>query len=315
LATPGRIVDQHFNSKTITAQYILFLVLDEADRLLDRGFEAEITAISSQIPEKRQTLLFTATLSDDVSKLTHKILKPDAVKVSVDMFLELSPTLTQEFVKIKDDRQRMLIVIALCQNRCRTKTLVFLPTKQLAHEMSLLFNYAGIPAGELHADLPQTGRQQSVEQFIQNKVNVLLASDLAARGLDIPDIEFVINYNIPTQIERYVHRVGRTARAGRTGVAISLVGEAHEKQIKRKMVKNSKGKVVPKLIVPAELLAKARAVVDQFHEKVEHDVKAEEEAKIKRAQENEVRRMKVLLDVEEEIPAKTTAEKPKKRKK
>jgi ATP-dependent RNA helicase DDX27 len=163
VATPGRIVDQHFNSKTITAQYILFLVLDEADRLLDRGFEAEITAISSQIPEKRQTLLFTATLSDDVSKLTHKILKPDAVKVSVDMFFELSPTLTQEFVKIKDDQQRMLIVIALCQNRCRTKTLVFLPTKQLAHEMSLLFNYVGIPAGELHADLPQTGRQQSGE--------------------------------------------------------------------------------------------------------------------------------------------------------
>jgi ATP-dependent RNA helicase DDX27 len=314
VATPGRIVDQLFNSKTITADHILFFVLDEADRLLDRGFEAELTAINSKIPEKRQTLLFTATLSDEVSKLMHKILKSDAVRVSVDMFLELSPTLTQEFVKVKDEKQRLPVLVALCQNLCRAKTLVFLPTKQLAHEVSLLFNHAGIAAAELHADLPQAVRQESVVNFTQNKVRILLASDLAARGLDIPDIEYVVNYTIPTQIERYVHRVGRTARAGRPGVAISIIGAAHEKQIKRKMVKNSKGTVVPKLVVPPELLGKARAMVEAFDAQVQADIKAEEEAKLKRAQENEVRRMKVLLDVEEEIPAKTTAEKAKKRK-
>jgi ATP-dependent RNA helicase DDX27 len=312
-ATPGRIVDQLFNSKTITVDHILIYVLDEADRLLGRGFEAELTAMNSKLPGSHQTLMFTATFSDSVQKLAAKVQKRDAVKVSIDIFCELSENLTQQFVKVKTEDKRLLALVALCQNQCRQKTLVFLPTKLLAHQIALLFNYIGLKAAELHADLPQPERRASVERFTGNEVRILLASDLAARGLDIPDVEFVINYTGPTEIERYIHRVGRTARAGRKGTAVLLVREAHEKQIKRRMSKNAKGPV-EKVIIPPELMEKARDVIGSFQAKVDEDLKKEEEERVKRVQENELRKMKALLDVEEEIPAKEKDEKPKSRK-
>jgi ATP-dependent RNA helicase DDX27 len=197
---------------------------------------------------------------------------------------------------------------------CRSKTLVFVPTKALAHNAALLFNHAGIPAAELHADLPQPMRQDSVQRFVTGDVNVLLASDLAARGLDIPDIAFVVNYSVPTKIERYIHRVGRTARAGKPGAAISLIREAHERQIQRKMTKRSPEGTVVKLTIPHDLIDRAREVVAQFQDLVDQELRQEEEDRLKRQQENELRRMRELLDVEEEIPAKTANEKPKKRK-
>jgi ATP-dependent RNA helicase DDX27 len=314
IATPGRIIDQLFNAKTITGDHVQVLVLDEADRLLERGFEAELTALCGRLPAGRQTLLFTATLSDDVHKLIPKILRPDAARVAVDMFGQLSPTLVQQFVKVKDGATRLPILIALCRHMCQSKTLVFLPTKALAHTTALLFNHARIPAAELHADLPQPTRQDSVQRFTNGDVGVLLASDLAARGLDIPDIAFVINYSLPTQIERYIHRVGRTARAGKPGTAISLVGVPHEKQIQRKMAKRAPQGTVVKLTIPHDILAEARDVVAEFQGIVDQELKQEEEEKAKRQQENELRRMKELLDVEEEIPAKSRNEKPKRRK-
>ena len=311
-ATPGRIVDQLFKMKTITAEHIIYYVLDEADRLLGRGFEAELKAINSSLPEKHQTLLFTATMSDQVRNLTKEVQKADAAKVAIDMYLELSPTLKQMFVKVKAEERRMPILVALVRNMCRKKTIVFFPTKLLAHQAALMFNFMdskGLKsAAELHADLPQAERQASVDRFKNDEVRVLLASDLAARGLDIPDIEYVINYTIPTEIERYIHRVGRTARAGRSGTAISLVLEPHEKQIQRKMTKHSKPGTVEKLQIPNELLEKAREQMKEYQVRVDEEIAKEEEEKVRRAQENEVRRMKAILDVEEEIPQMTKQE-------
>jgi ATP-dependent RNA helicase DDX27 len=219
------------------------------------------------------------------------------------MFLELSPNLKQQYIKVKYEEKRLPTLIALCQNECRRKTLVFLPTKQLAHQVSLLFNHAGMKTAELHADISQSERRAAVEKFAKNEVKILLASDLAARGLDIPDIEYVINYTGPSEIERYIHRVGRTARNGKSGVAILLVGNAHEKQIRRKMSKNAKGGA-EKVRVAKELMDKAEKIVHEFQEKVEEDLKVEEEERLKRVQENEMRRMKALLDVEEEVLSK-----------
>jgi superfamily II DNA/RNA helicase len=177
---------------------------------------------------------------------------------------------------------------------------VFLPTKQLAHQVSLLFNHAGIPAAELHADLCQADRTSAVERFTRNEVKILLASDLAARGLDISDIEYVINYTGPSEIERFIHRVGRTARNGKKGTAVLLVGDANEKQIKRKMSKNAKGPV-ERVRIERDLMEKAEKVVAEYQEEIEEELKREEEARLKRVQDNEMRKMKALLDVEEEV--------------
>ena len=228
IATPGRFIDSIFNSKLLKPDHIQFFVLDEADRLLGHGFEAELTKINSILPEKHQTLLFTATLSDEVSKMCKKVQK-DAEIVSINPFLEVSPTLHQYFIKIKSPERRLPTLVALIENKCRKKTLVFLPTKALAHQYHLMFKYLGIRTGELHADLPMPDRTKTIEDFQTDKIRILLASDLAARGLDIPNINYVVNYTIPNEIERYIHRVGRTARAGQPGVAFSLVGDAYEK--------------------------------------------------------------------------------------
>lgn len=301
-ATPGRIVDQLFNSQTISGEHIKYYVLDEADRLLGRGFEAELTAINTKLPEKHQTLLFTATLSDQVNKLIGKVQK-DTHKITVDVFMELSPTLTQQFVKVKKFEKRLPVLVALCKNLCRKKTIVFFPTKQLAHYAALLFNYAGIKAAELHANLSQTERNNSIQEFSEDKVRILLASDLAARGLDIPDIKYVINYTIPNEIERYIHRVGRTARANKEGTAISFYGEPHEKKIKKKVEKKTPEQSQELKIEP-DLIEKAVEIINKFDEKVKQDMEKEELAKEKRKEEAELKRMKQLLDIEEEVPSK-----------
>lgn len=312
-ATPGRIVDQLFKSKTIDGENIQYYVLDEADRLLDRGFEAELRAINSKLPEDHQTLLFSATISDQIHKIINKVLKKDFKKVSIDMFGELSPNLTQIFVKTKLEEKRLPYLVALCKNMCTSKTLVFFPTKQLAHQSFLLFTYAGIKAAELHADMPQPEREKSVELFSKGEIKILLASDLAARGLDIKDIEYVINYTVPNQIERYIHRVGRTARNGKTGTAISFVREAFEKNVQKKMKKHSKGPY-QEMVIPPDLFQSALDVVNQFEEKIQAKLEEEENERKKRAEENEIRRMKQLLDIEEEIPTKDPSSDKKKKK-
>ncbi|KAK8887286.1 putative ATP-dependent RNA helicase ddx27 [Tritrichomonas musculus] len=314
-ATPGRIVDQLFNSKTIIGENIKVYVLDEADRLLSRGFEGDLTAINSKLPEDHQTLLFSATMSDQIHKIINKVLKKDAVKVAIDIFGEISPTLTQYFIKTKKEEKRLPYLVALCKNQCRSKTLVFFPTKSQAHQTSLLFNFAGIKAAELHADMPQPEREKSVELFRNGDIKILLASDLASRGLDIKDIEYVINFTIPNQIERYIHRVGRTARNGKTGTAISFVREPHEKNIQRKMEKHSREGSVAEMTIPENLYKKAIDIVNQFDEKVQAEIKKEEEERIKRAEENEIRRMKQILDIEEEIPTNEPSLDKKKKKK
>jgi len=311
-ATPGRLVDQLFNARSLSGDHIAFYVLDEADRLLGRGFEGELAAISSKLPATRQTLLFTATMSDPVQRLASRVLAKDAVRVMVDMYLELSPTLRQQFVKVKTEDRRLPVPVALVINMCRRKTLVFFPTKLLAHQAAIMFNFMGErTAAELHADLPQTERQAAVEAFRSGAVRVLLASDLAARGLDIPDVEYVINFTIPTEIERYIHRVGRTARAGKPGTAVSLVLDAHEKQILRRLTKHAANAPAELLRIPADLLDGARERIARYQERVDLQVKAEEDERVQRAQACEVKRMKMMLDVEEEVPIMTKAERAK----
>jgi len=314
IGTPGRLIDAICNAKCLSTDHVQFFVLDEADRLLGKGFENQIQTIHEKIPQKHQTLLFTATLSDQVSKLVHKVLREGYEKIAIDPFMEINPNLTQRFIKVKSEEKRLPVLLALCKNLCKEKTIVFFPTKHLAHQTCLLFNHIGIKSAELHADLGMTMRNESIEEFRSSKVKVLLASDLAARGLDIPDIQFVVNYTIPNEIERYIHRVGRTARAGKSGVSISLYHNPEEKHIMKKVTKNTKG-IIEKMTIPSNLMEKASEQISQYIGTIVEEMKREEEERIKRAEENAERRMKMLLDVEEEVLAKPSDdEKPKKKK-
>ncbi|EAY22346.1 DEAD/DEAH box helicase family protein [Trichomonas vaginalis G3] len=307
IGTPGRFIDSIFNAKVLKLEHLQFFVLDEADRLLGKGFESQLNTIVSQLPEKHQTLLFTATLNDQVAKLATKIQKKSSEKISINPYMELNPNITQMFIKTKKEERRLPYLVALCRNMCKDKTLVFFPTKALAHHVFLLFKNLGIASAELHADLSQTARNEAIEQFRESKVQYLLASDLAARGIDIPDIEYVINFTIPNELERYIHRTGRTGRAGKKGTAISMYVTPEEKRVMKKMQKNSPGEV-QFMTIPDNLRDQALESVKQYEEQIEEEKRKEEEEKEKRAEIAAEKRMKAMLDIEEEVPQKMPGE-------
>jgi ATP-dependent RNA helicase DDX27 len=245
-------------------------------------------------------------MSDQVAKLATKIQK-SSEKITVNPYMELNPNIKQLFVKCKKEEGRLPILISLVLNMCKDKTIVFFPTKAFAHHVFLLFKNMGIRGAELHADLSPTARNEAVESFKSGKVNILLASDLAARGIDIQDIEYVINYTIPNEIERYIHRVGRTGRAGKTGTAISIIVTPEERKIMKKMNKNTDGEK-EFMNVPQELKDDAKEQIAKFEAKIEEEKAREEEERQKRAEQAAERRMKAMLDIEEEIPQKAPGE-------
>lgn len=242
IATPGRFIDHIRNSPSFNVDSLEVLVVDEADRMLEEGFQQELTEILSLIPQKRQTLLFSATMNSKIATLIQMGLnKP--VRIMVDSPNKAAAKLTQEFVRI---RAREALKPALLYNILTTidskqqrRIVVFVSRKEMAHKLKLVLKVLGINAGELHGALSQEQRLISVTNFKNLSVPVLICTDLAARGLDIPKIEFVINYDMPKSYDIYVHRVGRTARANREGQSISLVGERNiERAIVKQALKN-----------------------------------------------------------------------------
>eukprot|EP00731_Ephydatia_muelleri_P026152 Em0018g252a len=226
VATPGRLVDHLRNTPSFSLQNIEILVLDEADRMLDEHFADQMNEIIQSCPKKRQTMLFSATMTDQVQDLVRLSLN-HPVRVFVDSNTDTASNLSQEFVRIKSKKEdeREAILAALC---CRTFTdhcLVFLPTKKLAHRLRVVLGLLGRKAAELHGSLSQMQRMEALKQFKESEVDFLLATDLAARGLDIERVKTVINFAMPATVKQYIHRVGRTARAGRSGRSITLVGE------------------------------------------------------------------------------------------
>ena len=196
----------------------------EVDQLLDKGFEDEVKEVVRACPDKRQTLLFSATMSSRV-QLISKISLRNPVHVEVNDMYDLALTLTQEFVRIKKEELREATLLAVCTQVVGKGTLVFANMKEEVHRLRVLFGLLGLKAGELHGDLTQTERVEALQAFRDGTVDYLFASDLAARGLDISGVKTVLNANMPWSMEQYIHRVGRTARAGHFGRSISLVGD------------------------------------------------------------------------------------------
>lgn len=230
VATPGRLIDHIRNSASFSLDSLEILVMDEADRMLEEGFQVELTEILSLIPKhKRQTMLFSATMNTKIQDLIQLSLnKP--VRIMIDPPKAAATKLVQEFVRIrkKDEMKPALLyhLLKLVDPTQQSRIVVFVARKETAHKLRIVLGLMGMRVSELHGSLSQEQRLNNVNDFKNLTVPVLICTDLAARGLDIPKIEMVINYDMPKSHEIYLHRVGRTARAGREGRSITFVGEA-----------------------------------------------------------------------------------------
>ena len=221
MATPGRLLDL-IGQKAVNLGKVQILVLDEGDRMLDMGFIPDIKRIIALIPPQRQTLLFSATFSDDIRKLAAQFQK-DPAKVEVARRNEPIALVTQYVHMIDANRKRELLSHLVKKNDWM-QVLVFTKTKHGANRLATQLQRDGINADAIHGNKSQNARIRALEDFKEGKVKVLVATDIAARGLDIEDLPHVVNFDLPHVPEDYVHRIGRTGRAGATGEALSLVG-------------------------------------------------------------------------------------------
>lgn len=219
VATPGRLLDLVLQ-RVLDLSMIEIFVLDEADRMLDMGFIDDIKKIIKYLPTQRQNLFFSATMPKAISALSHQILKDPAV-------VEISPESTtveriSQSVYLVDSKNKKLLLKEILDNQDLKTVLVFCKTKNGANQLARFLASSKISAGIIHGNKSQSARQQALEQFRQGQSRVLIATDIASRGIDITGISHVINYDMPLEPQSYVHRIGRTARAGQSGVAISF---------------------------------------------------------------------------------------------
>lgn len=219
VGTPGRIND-HLDRGILKLKQADFLVLDETDRMLDAGFTVQIEKVMGFLAPKRQTLLFSATVSPNIARIAERYLK-DPVRISVSKSSAPAPNIKQDTMRVSDGAKYTSLLDSL--NDRDGSIIVFVKTKHGTEKMAKRLSKEGHSADAIHGDLKQNKRDRVIASFRNKKYRILVATDVAARGLDIPHIEHVINYDLPQCAEDYVHRIGRTARAGATGSALSFI--------------------------------------------------------------------------------------------
>lgn len=226
IATPGRLLD-HIEQKTVSLAQVNVLVLDEADRMLDMGFMPDLERILRHLPEQRQSLLFSATFSPEIRKLGRTFLK-DPIEISVAANNATASTVTQMAYHVAPEHKKAALLYLL-KTRNLSQVIVFSNTKLGASQIARDLSQEGIAAESIHGDKSQLERTRTLEAFKEGKVQVLVATDVAARGLDVAGLDGVINVDLPYNAEDYVHRIGRTGRAGASGTAIAFYSEESEK--------------------------------------------------------------------------------------
>jgi len=229
IATPGRLLD-HIEQKSVTLGQVQALVLDEADRMLDMGFLPDIHRIIRLLPSARQNLMFSATFSPDIRKLAESFLQHPKL-IEVARRNALADNVEQTVYRLGSDEQKRFAVSHLLKERSLSQVIVFTNTKIGASRLARDLAREGLSADAIHGDKSQQDRLTTLEGFKQGKVAVLVATDVAARGLDIAELPAVINYDLPYSPEDYVHRIGRTGRAGASGVALSLMTQSDERYL------------------------------------------------------------------------------------
>ncbi|MCL2656053.1 MAG: DEAD/DEAH box helicase [Betaproteobacteria bacterium] len=246
VATPGRLLD-HVEQRSIALGQVEIVVLDEADRMLDMGFIPDIRRILGLLPQQRQSLLFSATFSEEIKKLADTMLQnPQLIEVARRN--TVSETITHRVYPANANIKRELLTWLLHDDRNASQVLVFVATKTYCARLARQLQKDGISADAIHGDKNQQQRTEALEGFKSGQIRVLVATDVAARGLDIDDLPYVVNFELPHTAEDYVHRIGRTGRAGKQGNAVSLV--APEEQIRLSAIEK-----LIKLKIPQETVA------------------------------------------------------------
>jgi ATP-dependent RNA helicase DDX27 len=323
VATPGRLLDHVLNSAGVTLEDVEYLVLDEADRLLDLGFQDEVHEFIKACPAQRQTLLFSATMNTKVDDLVQLSLKrPIRVRISDKAQskkndLEVAPRLEQEFVRVRQGNEgvnREAMLLALLHRTYKNHVIVFFDTKATAHRLMIICGLCGIRCAELHGNLTQQQRLQALEDFREGSVDVLLATDLAARGLDISSVQAVINFEMPTQIERYIHRIGRTARAGRGGSSCTLIGEAR-RSLMKDLIKDAESKrtnetagVIRSRTIPMAVISHFAKKIEELQPHIDEIVQAEAVARADRLAEMEINKAQNIIENRDAIMARPKRE-------
>jgi ATP-dependent RNA helicase RhlE len=229
VATPGRLVD-HIEQKTVDLSTVEFFVLDEADQMLDLGFVKPIRQIASRIKGKRQNLFFSATMPKEIGVLASELLT-EPKKVEITPEATTAERVEQTVLFIESQRKRALLTELYAEDAL-SRTLVFTRTKRSADKVAAYLQAGGIEAAAIHGDKSQGQRERALQAFKAGKVRALVATDIAARGIDVDNVSHVINYELPNVSEAYVHRIGRTARAGKSGISISFCSDDERKMLK-----------------------------------------------------------------------------------
>jgi ATP-dependent RNA helicase RhlE len=228
IATPGRLLDLH-GQGLIDLKHLEIFVLDEADRMLDMGFIHDVRRLLKIIPTERQSLFFSATMPDSIIDLANSILT-DPVNVSVTPVSSTTELIDQQLY-FADAEEKKLLLLHLLQNELQGRALVFTRTKYGADKLAKFLNQSGIRAEAIHGNKSQQARQLALSQFKASKIRILVATDIAARGIDVEELEYVFNFEVPNVPETYVHRIGRSGRAGVKGTAITLCDETERPYI------------------------------------------------------------------------------------
>ena len=242
VATPGRLLDL-INQKLISLKNIKYFVLDEADMMLDMGMLQDVKKIITHLPKVRQTMFFTATMPTEIEKLVNSILK-DPVKVAVTPVSSTVDIIKQEVYYV-DKGNKTNLLIHLLKNKAIVSALVFSRTKHGANKIVKVLEREGLKAEAIHGNKSQNARQLALKNFKERKTRVLVATDIAARGIDIDELSHVINFDLPDVPETYVHRIGRTGRASHAGVAISFC--SHEEKPLLKSIQKLTSKSIPEV--------------------------------------------------------------------
>ncbi|KAA8528760.1 hypothetical protein F0562_036115 [Nyssa sinensis] len=278
VATPGRMIDHLRNSLSIDLDDLAVLILDEADRLLELGFNTEIHELVRLCPKRRQTMLFSATLTEEIDELI-KLSLTRPLRLSADPSAKRPATLTEEVIRIRRMREvnQEAVLLVLCSKTFTSKVIIFSGTKQAAHRLKILFGLAGFKAAELHGNLTQVQRLDALELFRKQQVDFLIATDVAARGLDIIGVKTVINFACPRDLTSYVHRVGRTARAGREGYAVTFVTD-NDRSLLKAIAKRAGSKLKSR-IVSEQSITKWSLIIDEMEDQVAAIIQEERFAK------------------------------------
>lgn len=247
IATPGRLLS-HMANSGIDLSHVEYFILDEADRMLDMGFYDDIMKVVAAIPSKRQTIMFSATLPPKIRTLAKSILHdPAEVNIAVSKPNEA----IDQSAYVCHEHQKSGIIRSIFSQPLNTKAIVFCSKKQMVKELAVVFRRMKINAAPMHSDLEQEKREEVMLDFKNGKIDLLVATDIVARGIDIEDIGLVINYDVPRDPEDYIHRIGRTARAAATGSAITFVNA--EDRIRFRRIEEFIGREVPKRALPEGL--------------------------------------------------------------